>query len=184
MFPISLNMSLKIYSRDYNFFRENLMKKIQEEFIDQTSLSIQNTDQGQIVEGAYGRFTWKGFHFFNGISKAHFKIEEKSFGISVDSKLYFFEAFFIAVIFSIIPIFTSPELKLHLQDQSYSVLILLILLIWPAFYFGNMMISALRVQIFLKKHIKKIVDEERNNILNKKIEELKTLNSKLQQTAI
>jgi hypothetical protein len=90
----------------------------------------------------------------------------------------------LALLFSIIPIFTSPNFKWHIKTEEYSVQILLFVAIWIVLYLGNMLVSLLRFQSFLKKAIKEILDNERNFVLEKEIERVKMLRAELEKSLL
>ncbi len=181
MFPLSIKSKVKVFSKNYLFFEEKLSTEIYNEFATENSLDIQNNDSEQIIVGAFGRFTWKGFHLLNGVSKTKIQFEKQDFGLYVKFQLLFNEALYIALLFSIIPIFTSPELKLILKTEQYSIQILLFLIIWIVLYLGNILISLMRFHSFLKKKIKIISDEERNFILEQQIQRMKEMKEQLEK---
>lgn len=108
-------------------------------------------------KGAICRFIWNGWNIFNGLSKGWIKIDRKGDYIYVSYRLYFFEFLVISLLFTIIPV-------IYWNDTQWSPVILAI--IWLIFYGGNMMLTSIRFNHWIKKSLKKYYITEIQNIVN------------------
>jgi len=179
MFPISIKGKLKVYSQDDEYFQQEMSTFLYNEFNNQESLEYISHENGFEIKGAPGRFTWKGFHILNGLSRLNLSFQKTKDYLKINFKMYFWETFLLALLFSIIPAFTSPKLVLHYNNYDYNVQQWLIFFIWIVLYFGNILVSFVRFKLLLNKQKNLILEAERDYIVDKKIKEVRELRQKV-----
>ncbi len=179
MFPITIKGFLKIYVKDTDFFIKEFNEQVESEFSNEKGLLLTKSENEFIIKGEPLRFAWKGFNLLNGTSVLKMSIKNENGYLKVNYRFYFWEAFVIAVLFSIIPVFTSSNLIFHFQNYDYNVQLWFIFIIWGLLYFGNILVSFTRFYFFLRKRVKAILQDEKDYLLDTKFNQIRELNQKL-----
>lgn len=93
-------------------------------------------------KGEFFRFAFCGFNRFNGVSSGRIQVDKNLGLITIKSIINFKEVLIYCLLFSLIPIMD------YANQMSYRII--LFCLIW-AVYFGNYIISMVRVNEFFRK---------------------------------
>jgi hypothetical protein len=135
-----LNCNETLFSSAFN---QSILKKLEFSYI----TGIDTTENSIVFIGPIFRFVWNGWDLLNGVSKGriHYKIEKNEFFI--EYKIYFFESFFIALAFSIIPI------SVYFLPIISGVIAFII---WGLFYTGNYILSFCRFNSYINKLVEEI----------------------------
>lgn len=151
-FPISYTKEKTIQTPlTYSYFRQDFMELVGERLKNNAFVLDYKENDKLEFRGQLFRFVWNGFSFLNGISGGRLQLINKEQQITIRYTLRFYEAFGLALLFSIIPFL------FHFIPQYAAGLFLLI---WGVFAGGNYVLGFLSFKGLVKKLLREIRRKE------------------------
>ena len=134
-------------------FSERFFKKIDTKLKNADYKNIKKENNLRIFKGAVFRFIWNGWNLFNPISKGEIKLKTFKNHFFIKYKIFFYEFFFLALIFSIIPALGIFDILIFR--------IIVFAIIW-ILYLGSTLLAASRLDNYFDSIINEINAEYEN----------------------
>lgn len=149
---ISYTREKKVSPKDADTFKSDFLDAFEDKLGNSDVYFNQRNNESISFRGAIFRFVYNGFNFFNGITRGEVRISRRFDSTYIYHKIYFTEAFVIALVFSalFIPMWGS-----------WQYIAMLAFGIWLVFYLGNFIASMIRFDTYIDKLSDTILKKQR-----------------------